>query len=483
MCYVQGINRDQTLLLPEVIDEYVDDDNPVRFIDAYVDNLNLIELDFSYAETKETGRPPYNPGDMLKLYIYGYLNRVRSSRRLEKEAHRNLEVIWLLCKLRPDFKTIADFRKDNCESIKKVCHDFTLLCKKLNLFDRQLIAIDGSKFSAVNHNNNAYTQKKIKKLVDRIEKQVAQYLNDLEHLDECEKDSKRPSTQELKKHIESLKTRQSKLLNIKKQIETSGQSQVTTTDSDSRMMHTTKGNDVSYNVQIATDSKHKLIVDFEVTNDTNDQNQFSHMAIKAKNTLQVSQLEAVGDMGYYAATEVKKCVDENITCYIPKPRKSTSANSGLFGKDDFQYDPINDCYICPAKQKLPYRRQVVRRGKQTKVYESPVCQMCEIKNKCTRSKRSRLIRRYVIEDVMDEMHLRVAENPDKIKLRKQLVEHPFGTIKHSWNHSYFLTRGFKKVSGEMALSVLAYNMKRVMNIIGIKELLELLNKGPVYSTI
>lgn len=470
MSYITGDSRDQITLFPEAIDDYITEENSVRFIDVYVDSLDFVELGFTYSEPKETGRPPYNPGDLLKLYLYGYLNRIRSSRQLEKATHCNIELIWLLRRLHPDFKTIADFRKDNASSLKKVCREFTLFCKRLELFGSELIAVDGSKFSAVNSNNKSFTRKKIDKVVKKIDNEIAAYLRELDKNDHHERDIKNPTVEELNKKIEILKSRKKKLLKTKGNLERSEEKQINVTDPDSRMMHSSKGKDVSYNVQIVTDSKNKLIADHEVTNDTTDYNQLAHMALKAKEILGSEKLKVTCDAGYYEDMNIKECHDNNIECYLPKPAKSNNANSGLYGKDDFNYDPSDDTYTCPAGQKLMYRRKLNKKGKVLKVYETNLCKSCDLKPKCTKAKRNRLIYRWEYEEIREEMEQRIRMNKELLNRRKGLVEHPFGTIKHWMGYGSFLTRGIDKVSTEMSLTVFAYNLKRAITILSVKKL-------------
>jgi transposase len=473
MRYIQGTDRDQTTLLPEVVDDYITEENPVRFIDAYVDGLDLADMDFTYSETKDTGRKPYNPADLLKLYIYGYLNKIRSSRQLEKATHRNIELIWLMRRLYPDFKTIADFRKDNKKSIKNVCRDFTLLCKKLDLFGCELIAIDGSKFSASNSNGRNFTKNKLEKLIKRIDDQIDAYLRDMDNVDRTEKDVKTPSVDDLKEKIEKLNKRREKYQGLKSQLEESGETQISLTDPDSRMMNTTGGKDVAYNVQIAVDSKHKLIVTHEVTNDCTDEQQLHPMAREAKEVLDVDSLDVLGDAGYWERQNIKKCQEDRICTYVPGPTKSHNKSLGLYTNADFLYDPQEDTYRCPAGEVLTQRglRKRKKSGLTEKTYTTHACYSCPQKPKCTRSKTTRYIYRWVDEEVMELLKKRVQENKEKVELRKSLVEHPFGTIKHWMGHRYFLTRGIEKVSAEMSLSVLSYNLKRVLNIVDFKELM------------
>ena len=474
MRYIKGLNRHQSLMFPELLDEYIDESNSVRFIDAFVDGLNLFDLGFSHSSTSKTGRKPYNPADLLKLYIYGYLNKIRTSRQLEKSTYRNVEVMWLMRKLRPDFKTIADFRKDNRKALKKVFREFVMLCKSLDLFGCELIAIDGSKFSAVNHNDRNYTKDKLKNLLKEINEKIEAYFTQLDQGDQTESEVNEPNRAELQEKINHLKQRQSKLEQMQQQLEASDQSQISLTDPDSRMMKSNKGSDVSYNVQIATDAKHKLIVDFDVTNDINDQKQLSNMAIKAKNIIGVDKIDATADTGYHNETEIEKCERENITCYIPKPKpKAPNDKNPLFTKADFQYDSENDCYICPAKQTLTCKKQTyLRNNKDKKKYSCISCKTCSLRSRCMGDKGgNRYIFRGIHEDLVDQMELRVKKNLEIVKKRKELVEHPFGTIKHWMDQGYFLMRGFENVTGEMSLSALCYNIKRVLNILDIKELI------------
>lgn len=472
MRYIQGCNRDQMLLLPEILDDYITEKNPVRFIEAYVDNLDLNEFDFTHSNTKETGRKPYDPGDLLKLYIYGYLNKIRSSRRLEQATYRNVEIIWLMKKLHPDFKTIADFRKDNVKSIKKVCRDFTLLCKKMDLFGCELIAIDSSRISASNNNARCFTKNKIKKLIETIDKKIDDYLKKLDHGDHEEESISDVSAKELTEKIEQLKKRKEGYRNIQTKMKQTGEDQVSLTDPDSRLMVKNNKKDVAYNVQIVTDDKHKLIVTHEVSNCGSDQPQFHKMACQAKEVLEVDRLTALGDAGYWSRECIKNCHDDSIETYVPHPTRSCNKKKGLYTKTDFKYDPVNDCYICPAGEKLEWRGTRVAHGKTEKRYLTYACnKSCLKRSKCTTGKRNRYIYRWIHEDVLDEMDKRVKENPDKMRLRKALVEHPFGTIKHWMGHHHFLTRGLDKVSAEMSLSILAYNLKRVLNIVDFKELM------------
>ena len=473
MGYIEGEDRKQTMLFPEVLEDYITEENPVRFIDVFIEGLDLSEMGCQRAIPKETGRPPYDPGDLLRLYVYGYLNRTRSSRQLEREAGRNVELMWLMRKLRPDFKTIADFRRDNPQGIKKVCREFTLWCKRLELFGGELVAIDGSKFQAVNSPKRNFTTKKLKRMIEEIEAKIEQYLKELDGQDKQEVGQSALSAEELKEKIDRYKQRRGQYEQLKRDLEQSGESQVSLTDPQSRSMRVGHGVEVSYNVQIVVDHKHKLVVEHEVVNEVTDQGQLSTMAKKAKETLGVESLEVVTDRGYYNGEEVKACEESGITAYVPKPNSSSNLKRGLFTKENFIYEPEKDCYRCPAGKELSYRYQTVEQGRTMRSYEISGCKSCELRSKCSINKKGiRCIKRWVDEAILEAMARRVAEHPEKVELRKCLAEHPFGTIKRVMNQGYFLMRGLTKVGAETSLTILAYNLKRVINILGVRTMIE-----------
>jgi transposase len=471
MGYIHGLDRDQRVLFPDSLDDYIDEANPVRFLDVFVTGLDLKALGFTHTAPNKTGRPSYHPGDLLKLYIYGYLNKIRSSRKLEHESQRNIELMWLLRQLTPDFKTIADFRKENSHALTRVCREFTVLCKKLDLFGRELIAIDGSKFKAVNSKSRNFTEKKLQQLLQKINEKIDIYLKELDEQDTVEEQTTKPTAQGLKEKIDQLRTQQGQYQELLEKLHNSEDTQISLTDPDSRSMKTKQGIDVCYNVQIAVDHKQKLIVEHEVTNDVTDQDQLATMARRAKETLAAEQIEAVADMGYYNGDEVKKCLDTGIVPYIPKPNTSANSKLGLFGKEDFLYDAVKDCYRCPGEQDLTFRFATIEQGRHIRYYSTSACKTCLLKPQCTRNKENRRITRWVHEAIMEEMQQRVATNPEKVKARKSIVEHPFGTMKRWMDHGYFLTRGLEKVRGEMSLTILVYNVKRVLHIIGVKALI------------
>jgi transposase len=381
--------------------------------------------------------------------------------------------MWLMRKLKPDFKTIADFRRDNPQAIKKVCREFTLWCKRLELFGGELVAIDGSKFGAVNSPKRNFTEKKLKRLIEEIDGKIEQYLKELDRQDQQEVGERSLSTEELKEKIERYKQRRGQYEQLKRDLEQSGESQVSLTDPQSRSMRVGHGVEVSYNVQIVVDHKHKLVVEHEVVNEVTDQGQLSTMAKKAKETLGVESLEVVADRGYYNGEEVKTCEESGMTVYVPRPNNSSNLKRGLFTKEDFVYEPEKDCYRCPAGKELSYRFNSVEQGRAVRSYEIFGCNSCELKSKCSINKRGRRrITRWVNEAILEAMARRVAEHPEKMELRRCLAEHPFGTIKRVMNQGYFLMRGLTKVGAETSLTILAYNLKRVINILGVRTMME-----------
>ncbi len=474
MSYIRGESREQMYLLPEVIDDYLEEANPVRFLDVFVEKLDLEGLGFQHATLAETGRPPYDPGDLLRLYLYGYLNRIRSSRRLEKEAARNLELMWLLRKLRPDFKTIADFRKENRAAIKRVCRELTLFCKQLDLFGGELVAIDGSKFQAVNSKGRNFSEAKLKRLLEELDAKIEAYLKQLDSQDVQEATIPTPKVQEWQEKLRQWQQRKDQYQSYHKQLQESGEKQLSLTDPDSRKMSMGQGSQVGYNVQLAVDEKHKLIVEHEVTNAVTDHEQLAPMAERTKATLGVATLDVVADRGYYDGAEVKKCERAGITAYIAKPNTSANTKLGLFGKERFRYDAEKDVYRCPAGEELSYRFATEEKGRAIRYYSTAACGHCPLKARCTRNKDSRRITRWEYEDVLERMQERVTHHPALMGKRKMLVEHPFGTIKRWMDQGYFLMRGKEKVGAEMSLTVLAYNIKRAINILGVQQMVQAL---------
>ena len=474
MSYIEGESREQRVLFPEVLDDYISEENLVRFIDAFVDGLEMEELGFDRTAPKETGRPPYDPRDLLKLYIYGYLNRVRTGRTLERECQRNVELMWLMRKLRPDFKTITDFRKDNRKAFRGVFRQFVLLCKGLGLVGGELVAVDGSKFKAVNSGQRNFSQKKLEERLKKIDEKVERYLDEMDRGDEEGKDTE-ISAAELKQKIEKLKERKGRYEELLKELGASGQSQVSLTDPESRAMALTPRGEVSYNVQTAVDQKHHLIVEQDVTNEGLDNHQLFTMAQKTKQMLGQDELQVVADMGYYNHEELKRCEEAGITTYVSKPLVSKNTARGLFGKEKFVYEADGDCYRCPAKERLDFRFETQEGDKKFRYYWTQACPGCALKAQCTTDPRFHRIKRWEHEAVLERIEQRVNANTVILKLRKQLVEHPFGTIKFWNDQRHFLMKGLEKVKAEFSLSTLAYDIKRALNIVGVRGLIAALN--------
>jgi transposase len=470
--FVEGVDRGQVTLFPALLDDYVADDNPVRAVDVFVDGLDLDKLGFVGIEPLDRGRPSYHPGMMLKLYIYGYLNRVPSSRRLERECQRNIEMIWLTGQLAPDFKTIADFRRDNGTAIREVCREFVALCRKLDLLSAASVAIDGSKFKAINARDKNFTEAKMKRRLERIDESIARYLSQLETADRHGDAVPEAKVVRLKDKIEKLKEEIVRLNAINAEMMNSEDKQISLTDPDARSM-ATSGKDtgiVGYNVQIAVDTQHHLIVAHEVTNVGTDRHQLANMAEQARDEMAVETLDAVADRGYFSSEEILACEEAGITVTLPKPMTSNSKAQGRFGKQDFRYLAEEDIYICPAGARLTYSFTTSENGLVLRRYTTKACQSCAIKHSCTTGKERR-ISRWEHEHVLEVVQRRLDEHPEKMRQRRETVEHPFGTIKTRMGATHFLMKTLPRVATEMALHVLAYNLTRVMNIIGIKPLM------------
>lgn len=467
--FIKGECRTQRTLFPDQLDDYVTEENPARVIDVFIDDLDLTVLDFK-TEPAATGRPAYHPDTMLKLFIYGYLNRIQSSRRLEREAGRNVELMWLLGRLAPDFKTIADFRKDNTSAIQSVCRAFVQLCRKLDLFSDALIAIDGSKFKAVNHRDRNFTPAKLKYRLKLIDESIKKYLLQIESADRQEATIAKLKTDRLENKIARLKQEVARLNAIEKALLDAPDKQLSMTDPDARSMKTRGTGIVGYNVQAAVDSQHHLIVTHEVTNIGSDRSQLSPMAKKAKGVLATNKLDVVADRGYYSGEEIKACEDADITTYLAKNQTSGNQAKGYFGKRDFIYKPQDDEYECPAGERAIYRFTREEKGKMIRRYWSSACTRCAMKPKCTTGKYRR-ISRWEHEAILDTVEARLDRAPEMMKLRRSTVEHPFGTIKSWMGATHFQMKTLNRVSTEMSLHVLAYNMKRVINILGAKQLI------------
>jgi len=470
--FIAGEDRTQITLLPECLDDYITEDNPIRVVEVFVDAMDLGALGFAGVDPAATGRPAYHPSVLLKLYLYGYLNRIQSSRRLERESQRNIELMWLTGRLSPDFKTIADFRKDNGPALRSVCREFVVLCRQLNLFSQAIVAIDGSKFKAVNAHDRNFTHGKVDKRMREIEHSIERYLAAMETADRNPSDITEAKTARLRDKIETLKTQMANLKQIKAQLDTTPAGQVSLTDPDARAMATSTSRGlVGYNVQTAVDATHHLIVAHEVTNVGSDRSQLAHMAKQAKTAMGTTELQVVADRGYFNGDEILACDEAGITTYVPKPMTSEAKANGRFDKSDFVYDAKADEYQCPAGKRLIWRFARVEAGHLINRYWSSDCPHCAIKKQCTPSPYRR-VSRWEHEATLDAMQRRLDQTPGMMCIRRQTVEHPFGTLKDWMGATHFLTRTLERVSTEMSLHVLAYNLKRIMKIIGIGTLIE-----------
>lgn len=468
--YHRGPDRSQTHLLPPCVEDYVAPDAPVRFIDAFVEELDFQQLGFTHAQPAATGRPPLHPADLLKLYLY----RIRSSRRLEAEAARNLELIWLLRNLRPDFKTIADFRKDNRACFKNVFKQFNLLCRRLDLFGAELLAIDGAKFKAVNNPRRHDTQEQLQELLQKIETRIDQYLAELDGQDAVAKGAPAaPSRAALSEKIAQLRARRGRYEELLGEMAARGQSEVSLTDADSRGMMRVG---VGYNAQVAVDAKHHLIAVEEVVQAANDQAQLSGMAVAAKEALGMASVKVVADAGYHEARQLEACEAAGIETYVPAPaRSSGQSRQGrlVYRKEAFSYDAVRDSYRCPGGQPLARRRTRTRRGKTLHEYANGrACRGCAQRACCTAGA-YRVIERLANEAVVERQAARVAAHSEWVARRKEIVEHVFGTLRNWW-HDSFLLRGLEKVRAEFSLSALSYNVRRVLSVVGVEELLKAL---------
>jgi transposase len=471
--FVEGADRGQSTLFPDCLEDWIVEDNPVRVIDVFVDELDLAGLGFGGVDPEATGRPSYHPSVLLKLYIYGYLNRVQSSRRLEREAGRNVEVMWLLGRLVPDHKTVADFRKDNGGAIRKVCVRFVELCREMGLLAKASVAIDGSKFKAVTNRDRNFTRAKVERRRAQLEESVSRYLSQLDTADRQEpSEALAAKTGRLKEKLAKLEEEMRRLKVLEARMLATPDQQISLTDPDARSMATSgRGSGVvGYNVQVAVDTEHHLIVTHEVTNVGTDRSQLANVAKEAKATLQSDTLDAVADRGYFSSEEILACEEAGITVTLPKPMTSNAKAEGRFGKQDFRYVAQQDVYICPAGERLAYHYTNEENGLVLRRYWTNTCQRCAIKDSCTTGKERR-ITRWEHEHVLEAVQRRLDEHPEKMRQRRETVEHPFGTIKARMGATHFLTKTLPRVAAEMALHVLAYNLTRVMNIMGVQPLM------------
>ena len=469
--FVEGIDRTESSCFPATLDEFIAEDNPVRALDVFVDSLDLAALGFDGVIPKATGRPAYHPAVMLKLYLYGYQNRTQTSRRLEKECQRNVEVMWLLGWRMPDYRTIADFRKDYGEPLRQVCGEFVELCRRLELFTTDEVAIDGSKFKAVNNRDRNYTQAKVKRRLEQINKSIDRYLSQLDSAERAEPALREVKKARLQEKIQTLENQIDQLNELERQRQAAPDQQLSLTDPDARSMKTRGGGIVGYNVQIAIDTDHHLIVAHEVINNGSDRQQLAPMAQQAKTALATEALTAVADRGYYEGEQILACEQAGITTYLPKPETSNNPTKGLFGRGDFRYLPAQEVYLCPADEHLSRRKSYQSNGRLMHRYWSSACAACPLKARCTAGEH-REVARWEHEDVLEAVQRRLDLEPEKMRLRRDTAEHPFGTLKAWMGATHFLTKRLPKVRTEMSLHVLAYNFKRVMNILGVSAFID-----------
>ena len=472
--FVEGEDRRQAALLPDCLEDYVAEDNPVRVIEVFVDELDLGALGFDGVSPAPTGRPAYHPATLLKVYLYGYLNRVQSSRRLERETQRNIELMWLTGRLMPDFKTIADFRRDNGAAIRSACAQFVVLCRQFNLFTRAVVALDGSRFKGVNNRDKNFTVAKVAKRIEQVEASIARYLTALDRADRRDDDVAEARTVRLTEKIEGLRRQMLSLKAMGEQVEASPDKQVSLTDPDARSMATsgTGTGVVGYNVQMAVDAEHHLIVAHEVTNIGSDRSQLTSMGHKAQEATGCDELTVLADRGYFNGDQVLACEGTGVLPIIPKTQTSNNPNRGLFSGADFIYDVEHDHYTCPAGQHLTKGKVRSDRRDDVDHYRNlSACEACVLNSRCTTDKHKR-VKRWLHEGVLDKMQARLDRLPEAMTIRRRTVEHPFGTLKAWMGSTHFLTKTLDKVRTEMSLQVLAYNMKRMISIFGVKRLMQ-----------
>jgi len=474
MAHVTGQSRYQSTLFPEVLDEVVSIDDPVRVIDAFVDTLDLAALGFSKVAAEEMGRPPYAPGDLLKLYVYGYLNRVRSSRRLEAETQRNVEVMWLINRLTPAFKTIADFRKDHAGAIVGVCRAFIRFCREQSLFGAELLAIDGTKIAAVASRKQVITPKQIEKMNASIERKIADYLASMDAADR-EEPRAAGAPADVAAALEALKAQKLRLQGQAQRLAASELKQLVVTEPEAKLMRTPHGHAVAYNAQTVVDAQHKLIVAFDLTNEGNDQQQLHPMAVQGKDAVGADEVTVVADTGYSNGEHGALCEQDSITAVVPRAATVNPTGAQYFSRDQFAYDAESDSWRCPAGETLSLFK--TSHTQQKKEYTTQACGTCPLKAQCTKAAR-RVIVRGFHEDAREAMHRRAVADPIWMKHRREMAEHPFGTMKWLMGLPRFLVRGLRKAKAELALGVLSYNLKRVINLFGVPALLRALELSP-----
>jgi transposase len=477
MAHVSGQSRLQTTLFPETLEDFVADDHLVRVIDAFVDSLDLAELGFTKVEAEATGRPPYWPGDLLKLYIYSYLNQVRSSRRLAREARRNLEVLWLINRVTPAFKTIADFRKDHAEAIVGVCRAFIRFCREQALFAGEVVAIDGTKIAAVASRKQVMTPKRIAQMTTAIDRKIGEHLAAMAEADRQEEKEEHVSDEvDVKAAVMQLQGQREKLQRLAQTLSKEGVSQMVMSEREAKLMRTAHhGHQVAYNAQTVVDGGHSLIVAFNLVNDGNDHRQLYPMAQQGKQVLAVERVKVVADAGYSNGEQGEHCEQEGITAIVPRPKTVNPEGAEYFSRDRFAYDAASDSWRCPAGETLTRRK--VSHSEHKNEYWTRACSGCRLKPQCTKAAK-RVIVRSFYEDAREAMHQRAIQDPQWMKRRRETVEHPFGGIKWLMGHPRFLVRGLIKAKAELALAILGYNLKRTIKILSVPVLLNALRPAP-----
>jgi transposase len=464
--HIQGQSRDQATLFPERLDDLIGDDNAVRVIDAFIESLDLKVLDFVKIESQATGRPPYHPGDLLKLYLYGYMHQVRSSRRLERECQRNVEVLWLLNRLAPDFKTIANFRVDNRSALMRVCRAFMQFCRSQSLYGGEQVAIDGSKFRADNSVGKVTHKADLEKQLKRLDQRIDAWLDTLQDNDD---DDQPPTGGNTRAALEALQAERETLTERIKAMDDAGISAQPDSDPEARLMR--HGN-IGYNVQSTVDGKHRMIADVDVVQDASDLKQLYRMARRTQLQLGSPELEVLADAGYSNGKLLKRCQAHGMRPYVPVQRAmNNQCGGGYFDKTAFSYHAKGDYYECPAGERLPKKTKSSK--DRLYLYTSEGCGQCRLRAQCTASKQ-RWVSRHFEEDVLSEVADRTAANPLMMRRRKGMVEHPFGTLNRRMDGGRFLVRGLQKVKAEMALAVTAYNLTRAINLLGARQLCQAL---------
>jgi len=480
-------NREQSMLFPPSIDEYVGANNTVRAIDAYVDGLDLEVLGFKTSKQIITsGQPAYDPASLLKLYLYGYLNQVHSSRKLERTCLINLEVIWLMSDLNPNYKTIANFRSDNAKALRKANKDFVLLCKELDLFGKELVAVDGTFLKASANKSSIYTENNLKKQLSKIENKIQEYQDRINSQDKQEDKSNHPSSTDdkgLSDKLKKLKEKQQEKLALQKELENSEDTQISTIDPDARLLRKRGQTTAGYNAQSVVDDKHNLIVEEKLTNNGNDRGQLFERLKETKQVFEVEELTGLADSGYHDSKQLKACEDNNITTYVPRPSKTNKSDQVV--RSDFLYNQLEDCYSCPQLKLLHKKGNIIiQHGRKMHKYKSlrTDCDNCPIRKKCLGKKsKTRSLYRWEHEEVLVRNQQRLKDNPEAMKKRASMVEHPFGTIKCRAGMHHFLMRGLEKCQGEFSLMVMSYNFTRVLNIIGITAFIKHCTKRGQYA--